>query len=352
MPTQIVELVVDRSGSMRGKETDTVGGINACISELRSSKGEDDIIKVSLKLFDHEQMKIWTQINLDDVAEFRSHEFVPRGQTALLDAMGDSITFYKQIKNNTPMAFDTCVIYVATDGLENNSSKYTRETIKSLIEEAERDYNITIMYLAANQNAILEASRLGIASDRAINYDETPETIAAVYRAAGSAAARTRSGLNPGFLTAERYASQPTSTNHNNIYTTPLFTRNNATSQPPPVAPIPPPVFPPPPPPPPQTIPEWKQHLFLDSAKNNTWITVKGFLEETPELVNVVGGRANRWTALHQAVASGNTEMVTYLLGKGADKTIQNRDGHTASQVIVPWLMGTPNYQEISNLLM
>ena len=361
MPMQIVELVVDRSGSMRGKEIDTVGGINACISELRSSKGEDDIIEVSLKLFDHEQMKIWTQINLDNVPDFACHEFVPRGQTALLDAMGDSITFYKQMKNNTPMAFDTCVIYVATDGQENNSSKYTREMIKSLIEEAERDYNITIMYLAANQDAILEASRLGITSDKAINYDETPETIAAVYRAAGSAAARTRSGLNPGFLRTERCASQPTPTNDNNIYTTPLFTRNNATSQAPLVTqnvsvgvPIHQPGFPPPPLPPslPQTIPEWKQHLFLDSAKNSNWITVKGFLEETPELVNVVGGTANRWTALHQAATTGNVEMVTYLLSKGADKTIQNRDGHTASQVIVPGPMRTPNYQEISNLLM
>jgi uncharacterized protein YegL len=332
MPMQIVELVVDRSGSMRGKETDTVGGINACISELRSSKDEDDIIEVSLKLFDHEQNKIWTQINLNDVPEFARYEFVPRGQTALLDAMGDSLSFYKQMKNDTPMAFDTCVIYVATDGLENNSSKYTRETIKSLIEEAERDYNITIMYLAANQDAILEASRLGIAGDRAINYDETPEGIQAVYRSAGSAAARTRSGSRGGFLGAERQASQPSSTNHQ-AFNPPPITRNNAALQPPPLAPIRQPVFPYPPnaPSPPQTVPEWKQHLFLDAAKNKNWTTVRGLLEETPELVNVVGGAANRWTALHQAAEQNNEEIVTYLLEKGADKTIATRNGYTAS---------------------
>ena len=55
MTVQEVVAIVDRSGSMRGKETDTVGGINAAFDEIRKNKGEDDLIRVSLKLFDHEE---------------------------------------------------------------------------------------------------------------------------------------------------------------------------------------------------------------------------------------------------------------------------------------------------------
>ena len=365
MPTQIVVLAVDRSGSMSGKETDTVGGINACMSELKKSKGEDDTIKVSLTLFDHEQIQHWNQVNLDDVPEFTQNEFIPRGQTALLDTMGDSLNYYKQMKLENPEAFDTCIIYVATDGLENCSSKYTQTTIKSLIEEVERDHNITVMYLGANQDAIFEAERLGIAGDRAINYDESPETVSAVYRALGSAATRNRSGMNTGFLNVERQASQSRSTNHQSLNPPPI-TRNMAASlsssrqnnvmrqvnwsspQQPvrqssqiPSLPLPhtPPQLPPLPLPlPPSNLPsppiqEWKQHLFLDAAKDNNWNIVKGFLEETAELVNVVAGAANRWTALHQAAEKNNEEMVSYLLSKGANQTILNRDGHTASQL-------------------
>ena len=76
-------------------------------------------------------------------------------------------------------------------------------------------------------------------------------------------------------------------------------------------------------------LPEiWKQHLFLDAAKDRNWAAVTGFLNETPSLINVVGGDANRWTALHQAANENNQAMIIYLLGKGANKTIRNRDGH------------------------
>lgn len=354
MPTQIIELIVDRSGSMRGKESDTVGGINACITELKKTLGENDIINVSLKLFDHDQTKLWDNVNITDISEFLQNDFVPRGQTALLDAMGDSITHYKKMKEDMPNCFDTCILYVATDGLENCSSKYNQNTVKKLIQDAERDCNITVMYLGANQDAIFEAARFGISGDRAINYHETSQTVEAVYRAIGSSAARRRSGMNVGFIESERIASQSTPTNNN----APQFVRNNRLSQSsvpvqsPPAPPIPSrsqtiSSFPPPPPPP-IIIEEWKQHLFLDAAKEHKWDTVKGLLGETPGLVNVVGGSANRWTALHQASASGNKEMVSYLLSIGADKTIVNRDGYTARQVIAPI---TPGFSEIYTLL-
>ena len=51
---QEVVAIIDRSGSMIGKESDTIGGINSTFEVLKSSLKDNDEVKVSIKLFDHE----------------------------------------------------------------------------------------------------------------------------------------------------------------------------------------------------------------------------------------------------------------------------------------------------------
>lgn len=345
MPTQVVVLVADRSGSMRGKEVDTVGGLNSCIDELKTTKGENDNIKVTLKLFDHEQINVWNSVPLETVENFQVSNFIPRGQTALYDAMGDSIKEYFDMKELDNTAFDSCCIYVSTDGCENASKKWRQDSLKELIKQAEELHNIKVMYLGANQDAILAAASVGISADRAINYNESGETIQAVYRAAANSAVRTRSGQSSGFMQAERQASQPS-----HIPSPPTVTRmaavSNGTFN---VAPST--ILPriPPPPPSPysvsqvQSLPSRlssnnsldmaKQHQILDAGKNNQWDVVEAMLNENSNLINVEGGLSKRWTLLHQAAYSNNYSMVEKLLLKGADKTIRNREGQLASEL-------------------
>ena len=209
MTVQEIVAVVDRSGSMRGKEADTVGGINAAFDEIRRNKREDDLIRVSLKLFDHEEIMKWRCQDIDTVGEFPVSEFVPRGQTALLDAMGHTLTYFMEKKLREPEAYDTCLIYVATDGLENASYSFTADRIKELIKNAEETYKITVIYLGANQDAIFTAGNLGIRAERAINYNEDEAATRAVYRSVGRMATDNRSTTNVEFSNAERQASQP-----------------------------------------------------------------------------------------------------------------------------------------------
>ena len=174
--------VIDRSGSMRGKETDTVGGINAAFDEIKRSKGADETINVSIKLFDHEEKMLLRHVNIDDFKVLTVSQFVPRGSTALRDAIGNTLVYFMERKLKNPEAFETCVIYVATDGFENASNYYTSERLRNLIKNAKESYKIEILYLGANQDAILEAGKFGISSDNAINYCETAETTEGVYR--------------------------------------------------------------------------------------------------------------------------------------------------------------------------
>ena len=87
-------------------------------------------------------------------------------------------------------------------------NNYTREKIKSLIENAEKTYSITVVYLGANQDAILEAKNLGIGEERAINYAENQGATEAVYRGLARVAIDSRSMPNVGFTPVERQASQ------------------------------------------------------------------------------------------------------------------------------------------------
>ena len=202
---QEVVAIIDRSGSMAGKEIDTINGINSTIEELKKNK-KDERIKFSLKFFDNKENLRIRSMDIENVYPLNVYDLIPRGQTALLDAMGNTLTYFITKKMCDPIAFNSCVIYIATDGFENCSRKYTNDSIRNLIEEAKK-YSIELLYLAANQDAILEASKFGLDSSNAINYSETPENTQAVYRSAANAAKRYRSGESVGFTLPERVAS-------------------------------------------------------------------------------------------------------------------------------------------------
>lgn len=246
MSTTIQEVIgiLDRSGSMYGKEQDTVGGINSLLSELKSNydPNSNDIIRVSLKLFDHEEELLWRSRLLSDIDCLNVNEFVPKGQTALLDALGNTLKYFMQKRLLNPEAYTKCLIYLATDGYENCSKIYTREDIKKMIETAKTQYNIDVIYLAANQDAILEAGNIGIDAKQAINYCENSENTEAVYRAVGRVASTQRSNTSEdiGFTLPERQASQPSNTNRDNYaFTSPerreLQNSHRLLEEPPPI---------------------------------------------------------------------------------------------------------------------
>ena len=206
---QEVAAIIDRSGSMMGKEDDTLGGINKTFEVLKEERDETTKINVSVKLFDHEETMLFRSIDLEEVRNITREQYQPRGQTALLDAMGNTLTYFMEKKLRNPNAYNSCVIYVVTDGIENASKRFTSKTVKELITSAETSYNIKVLYLGANQDAIMEANKYGINPNQAMNYSETPETVDAAYRACASVARRVSTTGDASFRMAEREASQP-----------------------------------------------------------------------------------------------------------------------------------------------
>ena len=210
LPIQHVHGILDRSGSMHGKTDDVIGGFKSNIVNLREEKSFD--IHVSAKMFDHEDTVLLRSTPVNDLTEEQLNDalslYVPRGQTALRDALGNSLVTFMNIYNITPV--QSCMIYVMTDGLENYSSNpmFYPEKLKELIERAECECNIKVFYVGSNQDAILNAAQIGIAVGQAMNFVDTEETnVQAAFRSLSCAAARMRSNEVSDFVDAERAAS-------------------------------------------------------------------------------------------------------------------------------------------------
>ena len=207
MTKQEVVAIVDRSGSMHGKVSDAVGGINASIDELKKNKNDDDIL-FSLKIFDHHQNLLIRHKDIMDVKKLKESDFVPRGQTALYDAIYSSLVYFMEKKLKDPSSFDSCIFYVATDGLEN-SSVITSEKLKEMVEAAAKPiYNISILYLGSNQDSIGEAQKMGICEGQAINYSEETDNVETVYKSAARVISDSRTkGCQVDFTVSERQTS-------------------------------------------------------------------------------------------------------------------------------------------------
>ena len=188
--TELV-FVVDRSGSMGGLESDTIGGINATLAKNRTVEGEAN---VSIVLFDTTFDTIVDRKPINEVANLTTKDYQVRGCTALLDALGDTIKHIAQVQGYMPDEYkaERVIFVITTDGLENASSRYSYADVKRMIE-ARTEEGWEFIFLGANIDAVGEAGRLGIHADRAATYmaDTTGNTI--MYEAVAEATCCMRS---------------------------------------------------------------------------------------------------------------------------------------------------------------
>lgn len=186
-----IVLVLDRSGSMRAVKEDTEGGLAAFLEAQRENTGET---RVSLYQFDNRYEAVYENVALADVP---AYVLEPRGNTALLDAIGLTIKNVKgQIKELDPEARPgEVVMVVLTDGAENASREYTLERVKAMIEKR-RAKGWQVVFLGADQDAITVAGQMGIDRDSSLAYRSglSRSTIRAAGRmvSRGSASGRFR----------------------------------------------------------------------------------------------------------------------------------------------------------------
>ena len=167
--TEIV-FILDKSGSMSGLESDTIGGYNSFLERQKKVEGE---AIVSTVLFSDYTNVIHDRVELGKIEPLTDKQYTTDGCTALLDAIGGAI---HHIGNVHKYARDEdrpekTVFVITTDGQENSSREYSYAKIKNMIERQQEKYGWEFVFLCANIDAIREAAKLGIASNRAVRYE-------------------------------------------------------------------------------------------------------------------------------------------------------------------------------------
>ncbi len=193
MKNNITELVfiLDRSGSMAGLESDTIGGFNSMIEKQKKQEGT---CYVSTVLFDNESEVLYDRVNLVDIPKMTDNDYTVRGCTALIDAIGGAIHHIGNI-HKYARAEDVpehTMFVITTDGQENASHRYTSEQVKKMIERQKEKYCWEFLFIGANIDAVETAARYGISKDRAVNYNADGEGAHILYESVAKAVCSVR----------------------------------------------------------------------------------------------------------------------------------------------------------------
>jgi uncharacterized protein YegL len=188
--TELV-FILDKSGSMGGLETDTIGGYNSMLKKQQAIEGECHITTV---LFDHNYELLHDRIDIEAVSPITEKEYQVGGATALLDAIGRTIHKIGNAQKHTAEDYraEKVMFVIITDGEENASREYSAEKIKAQIEQQKTKDGWEFIFLGANIDAVEAAGRFGIAPDRAVDYLADSEGTKLNFKVMGSAVATFR----------------------------------------------------------------------------------------------------------------------------------------------------------------
>ena len=178
--TELV-FILDRSGSMGGLESDTIGGFNGMLAKQQKAEGEANVTTV---LFDDQIEVVHDRFPIEVVNPITDEDYYVRGCTALLDAVGSTVKKVENIQNRLPeeLRAEKVIFVITTDGQENASREYSPGMVKKMIEQ-NQEKGWQFLFLGANIDAVEEADKLGIHKSHAVSYKNNPKGVRLNYQA-------------------------------------------------------------------------------------------------------------------------------------------------------------------------
>ena len=188
--TELV-FILDRSGSMGGLESDTIGGFNAMLMKQKELKGE---CRITTVLFSDGLTVLHDRIDIGGVRPITERDYFVRGSTALLDAIGSTIDKIIKVQKKSAEEYRAgkVMFVIITDGLENASREYSFDRIKRKISEQKEKYGWEFFFLGADLSAVETAADLGISRSRAAVYNSDHKGTRLNYAVLGEAAEQFR----------------------------------------------------------------------------------------------------------------------------------------------------------------
>jgi uncharacterized protein YegL len=160
----LVNVILDKSGSMASKTNDVIEGFNAYIAGL----GKEDQVNYlfSLTLFDTQVAHRHVAVPLPEVKKLDSKSYQPGGNTALNDAIGITV---RKVDADQPKV-DKVVTVIMTDGEENSSREWTHDAVRGLIEQKEKEGSWTFVFLGAGLDAWHQGRSYGVQAANVAQY--------------------------------------------------------------------------------------------------------------------------------------------------------------------------------------
>ena len=184
-PVHII-VIADRSGSMDQVRDDAIGGFNTFLEQQKEEPGE---AVFGLILFDHEYEVAVADVPIQQVEALTRQTYVPRGKTALYDAVGRTIG--EAIVSSDD--YDRTIVAILTDGQENDSKEITETSvIRALVEQAEEEHGFHVFYISADIHAFVDAKAMGIADANVMSYTASGAGTRAAYDAMSHTVASAR----------------------------------------------------------------------------------------------------------------------------------------------------------------
>lgn len=169
MDKDLTEIIVitDRSGSMGTVAADTIGGFNTFLAEQQKAKIGRCLLTYCQ--FDNEYEVVHEALPIEKMKPLDNTTFVPRGSTALLDAVGKTIDDVGKRLAKTPEEKrpSNIVVVIMTDGEENSSQHYTLDDVKARIERQTNEYKWTFVFLGQNIDAFEAGHGMGLSNANA-----------------------------------------------------------------------------------------------------------------------------------------------------------------------------------------
>lgn len=188
-----ITVVLDRSGSMACLVDEVIGAFNTFVDEQQQVAGQASF---SLVQFDDRYEVYLDAVDLAKVGRLDRTTYVPRGMTALYDAVGRAI-----VATGTRLAAldeadrpDKVVFLIQTDGEENASHEYDAATLQDMIRHQQDKYAWEFVFLGANIDAGSVAEEIGIARDKALQYANNADGTRAAFAAVSDNLAGFRRG--------------------------------------------------------------------------------------------------------------------------------------------------------------
>ena len=188
-----ITVLLDNSGSMRGRKEDTIGGFNTFVESQKKVAGT---CKLSLVKFATDYNAVYTACDVSTAPTLSNENYEANGgSTRLIDSAcraidetGKRLAAMKEEDRPGKVIF-----VIITDGIENDSREFKKADMKSRIETQEKQFNWQFIYMGANQDAIAEAQSYGISAGKSLTYAFSSEGIGESYNSTGRLVACMRS---------------------------------------------------------------------------------------------------------------------------------------------------------------